>query len=153
MVGCRPTQRPLKLHSLWDSKKSRMRQYTTQTCSPGPDDQSLTDTGGGYHLRAPNMKTYLSPTVPSGIVHNPLVCPARSQFEPFYQLFKFSTHSNLKPGYKKHITTNGIRLLPEFYPLSISLLMEFHHDRIKGATKRVVMQSRVSINAYNVNAL
>jgi hypothetical protein len=31
--------------------------------------QALIDTGEGYHLGAPNMKTDLSPTVPSGILH------------------------------------------------------------------------------------
>jgi hypothetical protein len=30
--------------------------------------------------------------------------------------------------------------------------MDYHHDRIKGATKRVVMHSRVSSNSYNINA-
>jgi hypothetical protein len=30
--------------------------------------------------------------------------------------------------------------------------MDYHHDRIKGATKRVVMDSRVSPNSYNINA-
>jgi hypothetical protein len=64
----------MKLLSLRDPKKSRMHQYTTQTCSLGPDDRSLTDTGGGYHLGASNMKTYFSPTFPSGILYNPLVC-------------------------------------------------------------------------------
>jgi hypothetical protein len=34
---------------------SRMCQYTMQTCSPGSDDRSLTDTGRGYHLKAPNL--------------------------------------------------------------------------------------------------
>jgi hypothetical protein len=43
-------------------------------------------------------------------------------------------------------------LLPEFYPLSIALLMDYQHDRIKGPIKRVVMHSMVSINSYNVNA-
>jgi hypothetical protein len=36
---------------------ARMRQYTTQTCSPGPDDQSLTNTGDGYHLGALNLSS------------------------------------------------------------------------------------------------
>jgi hypothetical protein len=44
------------------------------------------------------------------------------------------------------------RLLPEFYALSIALLMYYHHDRIKGATKRVAMHSKVSSNTYNINA-
>jgi hypothetical protein len=44
------------------------------------------------------------------------------------------------------------QLLPEFYPLNIALLTDYHHDRIKAATKRVVMHSRVSSNYYNINA-
>jgi hypothetical protein len=34
-----------------------MHQDTTQTCSLGPDDRSLTDTGGGYHIEAPNLSS------------------------------------------------------------------------------------------------
>jgi hypothetical protein len=30
--------------------------------------------------------------------------------------------------------------------------MDYHHDRIKDATKRVVMHYRVSFNSYNINA-
>jgi hypothetical protein len=37
--------------------ESRMHKYTTQTCSSGPDDPFLIDTGGGYHLRAPNLRS------------------------------------------------------------------------------------------------
>jgi hypothetical protein len=44
------------------------------------------------------------------------------------------------------------RVLPELYPLCIALLTDYHHDRIKGATKRVVVHSRVSLNSYNINA-
>jgi hypothetical protein len=44
------------------------------------------------------------------------------------------------------------RLIPEFYLLSIALLMDYHRDRIKGAIKRVVMHYRVSSNSYNINA-
>jgi hypothetical protein len=44
------------------------------------------------------------------------------------------------------------QLLSEVYTLSIALLMDYHHDRIKGAIERIVMHSRVSINAYNITA-
>jgi hypothetical protein len=44
------------------------------------------------------------------------------------------------------------QLLPCFYKLSIAVLMDFHHDNIKDDMERVVMQSRVSLNSYNVNA-
>jgi hypothetical protein len=100
-VGLSSNSATVKATQFVGPKKSRMCEYTTQTCSPGPDDRSLTNTCGGYHFRAPNMKIDLSLTFPSGILHNPLVCPTWSQFKPFYQLFKFPTHSNLELGYKK----------------------------------------------------
>jgi hypothetical protein len=44
------------------------------------------------------------------------------------------------------------RLLSEFYLLSIALLTDYNHDMVKGATKRVVIHSRVSSNSYSINA-
>jgi hypothetical protein len=67
-VGYRPTQRSSKLLCLRDPIKSRMSQYTAQTCSPGSNNQSLTDTGGGYHLRASNIRSDHSPSFPSSIL-------------------------------------------------------------------------------------
>jgi hypothetical protein len=43
--------------------------------------------------------------------------------------------------------------LPWSYVLSKAILVDFHHDGIKGNMKRVVMHTRVSLNSYNVNAL
>jgi hypothetical protein len=64
--------------SLRDPIKSCMRQYTTQTCSPGPDDQSLTDTSGGYHLGVLNFRSDHSPFFLSSILHFSPNCPIRS---------------------------------------------------------------------------
>jgi hypothetical protein len=75
MVGLLPSQRHTKLLSLWDPIKSRMRQYTTQTCSSGPDDRSLTDTGGGYHLEALNFRSDHSSSFPSCILPFTLFAP------------------------------------------------------------------------------
>jgi hypothetical protein len=36
---------------------------------------ALTDTGGGYHLEAPNIISYQSPSLPSSILHFPLIAP------------------------------------------------------------------------------
>jgi hypothetical protein len=74
-VGYRPTRRHTKLLSLWDPIKSCMRQYTTQTCSSGPDDRSWTDTGGGYHLEALNFRLDHSSSFPSSILPFPLIAP------------------------------------------------------------------------------
>jgi hypothetical protein len=64
--------------------KSRMRQYTTQTCSSGSDDRSLTDTGGGYHLRALNFISDHSSSFPSSILYTPIIAPSSLQLcQPF----------------------------------------------------------------------
>jgi hypothetical protein len=39
-----------------------------------------------------------------------------------------------------------------FYQISISLLTDFHHNRINGDMEQVIMHSRVSLNSYNINA-
>jgi hypothetical protein len=72
-VRYRPTQRHTKLLSLWNPIKSHMSQYITQTCSSGPDDRSLTDTGGSYHLGAPNFRYDHSSSFTFSILHFPLI--------------------------------------------------------------------------------
>jgi hypothetical protein len=74
-VRYRPTRWHMKLLSLWDPIKSRIRQYTTQTCSSGPDDRSLTDIGGGYHLEALNFRSDHSSSFPPNIIPFPLIAP------------------------------------------------------------------------------
>jgi hypothetical protein len=74
-VSYHPTHRHMKLLSLWDPIKTRMRQYTTQTCSSGPNDRSLIDIGRGYHLGAPNFRSDHSSSFPSSILHFPLIAP------------------------------------------------------------------------------
>jgi hypothetical protein len=37
--------------------------------------RALTDTGGGYHLKAPNIISDHSPSFPSSILHFPLIAP------------------------------------------------------------------------------
>jgi hypothetical protein len=73
-----------ELLSLRDLIKSHMRQYTTQTCSSGPDDWSLTDTSGGYHHGAPNFRSDHSSSFPSSILYFPLIVPSSLQLcQPF----------------------------------------------------------------------
>jgi hypothetical protein len=45
----------------------------------GPDDQFLTDTGGGYHLGAANFRSDHSHFFPSSILHFPLIAPPGHQ--------------------------------------------------------------------------
>jgi hypothetical protein len=94
-----PTRQHTKLHSLWDPIKSRMCQYTTQTCSSGSDDQSLTDTGGGYHLEALNFRSDHSSSFPSSILPFPLIAP------PGLQLCQSFDH--LAKPHRTSIDTKG----------------------------------------------
>jgi hypothetical protein len=88
-IRYRPTQRHTKLLSLRDPIKSRMRQYATQTCSSGPDDQSLTDTGQGYHLEALNFRSDHSSSFSSSILSFPLfVSPSLQLCHSFDHLTK-----------------------------------------------------------------
>jgi hypothetical protein len=88
-VRYRPTQRHMKLLSLRGAIKFRMRQYTTQTCSSGSDDQSLTDIGRGYHLKDLNFRSDHSSSFPSIILPFFLIAPPGLQLcQPFDHLAK-----------------------------------------------------------------
>jgi hypothetical protein len=51
--------------------------------------RALTDTGGGYHLEAPNIRSDHSPSFPSSILHFPLIAPPGLQLcQPFDHLAK-----------------------------------------------------------------
>jgi hypothetical protein len=50
---------------------------------------ALTDTGGGYHLEAPNIRLDHSPSFPSSILHINLIAPPGLQlWQPFDHLAK-----------------------------------------------------------------
>jgi hypothetical protein len=75
-VGCRPTQWPSKLLSLWDTIKlvcasTQLNAY----CNRAQPTWSLIDTGGGYHLRSSEYENIPLSTFPSGTLHFPLVAP------------------------------------------------------------------------------
>jgi hypothetical protein len=51
--------------------------------------QALIDTGGGYHLEAPNIRSDHSPYFPSSILYFPLIAPPGLQLcQPFDHLAK-----------------------------------------------------------------
>jgi hypothetical protein len=84
-----PTRRHTKLLSLRDTKKSHMHQYRTQTCSSGPDDRSLTDTGAGHHLEALNFRSDHTSSFPSSILPFSLISPSSLELcQPFHHLAK-----------------------------------------------------------------
>jgi hypothetical protein len=100
-VRYRPTHRHTKWLSLWDPIKSHMRQYTTQTCLSGPDDRSLTDTGRGYHIGAPNFRSDHPSSFPSSIHYFPLIAPPGLQLCHAIN-YSSSQHSTLELEYKSH---------------------------------------------------
>jgi hypothetical protein len=98
----------MKLLSLRDPIKSRMRQYTTQTYSSGPDDRSLIDTGAGYHLGAPNFRSDHSSSFPSSILHFPLIALPGLQLSHSIN-YSSSQHSFHEPRYQKALNlTSGV---------------------------------------------
>jgi hypothetical protein len=117
MVGYLPSQRHTKLLSLWDPIKSHMRQCITQTCSSGPDDRSLTDTGGGYHLGALNFRSDHSSSFPFSILHFPQIAPPGLQLCHSIN-YSSSQHSNLEPVYKS-TKSHEWSLSLDFYRSSI----------------------------------
>jgi hypothetical protein len=88
-VGYRITQRPSKLLRLRDPIKSRMRRYTTQSLFIRTQPtRALIDTGRGYHLGAPNIRSDHSSSFSFSILHIPLNAPPGLQL---YQHFHKST--------------------------------------------------------------
>jgi hypothetical protein len=60
---------------------------------------ALNDTGGGYHLGAPNFRSDHSSSFPSSILHFPLI--AMSGLQLWHSInYLSSQHSTLEPGYK-----------------------------------------------------
>jgi hypothetical protein len=56
--------------------ESHMRQYTTQNfLIQTQPTWALINSGGGYHLGAPNFRLDYSPTFPSTILRFPLIAP------------------------------------------------------------------------------
>jgi hypothetical protein len=53
---------------------------TFNTCSRGPTEQSLTDTGGGYNLGGAGLPHTHSPTFPTSCPHFPLIAPPGLHF-------------------------------------------------------------------------
>jgi hypothetical protein len=53
---------------------------TFNTCSRGPTERSLIDTGGGYKLRGAGLPHTHSPTFPTSYPHFPLMAPPGLHF-------------------------------------------------------------------------
>jgi hypothetical protein len=66
-----------------------MHQYIQVLVHSDPTDAALTDTGGGYHLEAPNIRSDHSTSFSSSILHFPLIAPPSLELcQPFNHLAK-----------------------------------------------------------------
>jgi hypothetical protein len=98
-VGYRPTRWHTKLLSLgipyvlYASVHFKCLFIRTQPT------RALNDTGGGYHLGAPNFRSDHSTSFPSSILHFPLIAPPGLQLCHSIN-YSSSQHSTLEPGYK-----------------------------------------------------
>jgi hypothetical protein len=71
-VGCRPTQQPSMLLSLWyPINPVCASTQLNSCCNKAQPTRSLTDTGGGYHLRCSEYENIPLSTFLSGILHFP----------------------------------------------------------------------------------
>jgi hypothetical protein len=62
--------------------------------------RALIDTGGGYHLEDPNIRSDHSPSFPSSILHFPLISPPGLILN-YSIIYSGPQYSNLEAGYKK----------------------------------------------------
>jgi hypothetical protein len=84
--------------------------------------RAFTDTGGGYHFRALNIRSDHSPSLPSSILHFPLFAPPGLQLcQPFNHLAEpHRTSINRNGIYRERIPAT--RLLPIAYTTKHSIL-------------------------------
>jgi hypothetical protein len=69
---------------------------------------ALTDTGGDYHLEAPNIRSDNSPSFPSNILHFPLIAPPGLILNHSI-IYSSSQHSFHEPGYQEALNlTSGV---------------------------------------------
>jgi hypothetical protein len=122
-VGYRPTQRHVKVLSLgipyvpYASVHFQCLFIRTQPM------QAIDDTGGGYHLGAPNIRSDHSSSFPSSILHFPLIAPPGLQLcQPFDHLSKPHRTSINRKG---SITSRFQPLV--FYPKPTPLSIAYYH--------------------------
>jgi hypothetical protein len=89
MVGWLPSQRHMTLLSLVIPYVPYASVHFKCLFIPTQPTRALIDSDGGYHLGAPNMRSYHSPSFPSSILHFPLIAPPSLQLcQPFDHLAK-----------------------------------------------------------------
>jgi hypothetical protein len=79
-VGYHPTQRHAKLLSLGITYALYASVHFKCLFIQTQPTRTIIDTGGGYHLRAPNIRSNHSSSFPSSILHFPLIAPLVSNY-------------------------------------------------------------------------
>jgi hypothetical protein len=116
-VGYRPTQQHTKLLSLGIPYVPFALVHFKCLFIRTQPTRALIDTGGGYHLGAPNIRSDHSSSFPSSILHFPLIAPPSLQLCHSIN-YSSSQHSTLEPGYKSSKSHEWSRSL-DFYRSSI----------------------------------
>jgi hypothetical protein len=115
---------------------------------------ALNDTGGDYHLGAPNIRSDHSPSFPSSILQFPLIAPPGLILNHSI-IYSNSQHSFHEPGYQKTLNlTSGVCHSTSTRVISTKHSTTNRHSttiRARCYTKGI-MHSRVSFNSYNINA-
>jgi hypothetical protein len=70
---------------------------TFNTCSRGPTEWSLIDTGGGYNLRGAGLLHTHSPTFPTSCPHFPLMAPSDLYFNHNFAKAQSGRHVVFRP--------------------------------------------------------
>jgi hypothetical protein len=115
---------------------------------------ALIDTGGGYHLGAPNIRSDHSPSFPSSILYFPLIVPPGLILNHSI-IYSSPQHSFHEPGYQK-----ARNLASGVYHSTSNRVLSTKHSITNGFSTTIrarwytkgIMHSRVSFNSYNINA-
>jgi hypothetical protein len=134
---------------------SRMYQYTTQSLFIWTQPTwALTDTGGGYHIGAPNFRSYHSFSFPSSIPHFLLIALPSLQLNPSFN-YSSSQHAFHEPVYKKVLNlTSGTCHLTSTRVLSAKYSTTNVLSTTIGSRwyTKGIMHFRILFHWYNINA-
>jgi hypothetical protein len=109
-VGYHPTRRHVKLLSLGIPYVPHVSVHFKCLFIRTQPTRALIDTGRGYHLGALNIISGHSSSLPSSILHFPLIAPARSPIMSFYQLTKVGNVTNMVNSLEQGVLAIFLRL-------------------------------------------
>jgi hypothetical protein len=133
-VGYRPTQQHVKLLSLGIPCVPYAPVHFKWLFIRTQPTRALNDTGGGYHIRALNIRSDHSSSSPSSILHFPLIAPSDLQlYQSFDHLAKPHRTSIDRKG---HIASGFQQLVFYWKPTPLSIAY-YHYISFIGINKVV----------------